>query len=55
MFYVKFSYLIENFFNENGFEIIPVTSMLSDCFFKKGFYNEEFFFKKIKRFCNSKC
>ena len=29
--------LIEGFFNENGFEIIPVTSILKDCFFKKGF------------------
>ena len=27
--------LIEKFFNENGFEIIPVTSMLKDCFFSK--------------------
>ena len=35
--------LIEDFFNENGFEIIPVTSILKDCFFPKGFYNEEFF------------
>jgi len=42
--------LIEDFFNENGFEIIPVTSILKDCFFKKGFYNEEFFSKKLKDF-----
>ena len=47
--------LIEKFFNENGFEIIPVTSMLKDCFFSKGFYKEDFFSKKIKRFCNPKC
>ena len=42
--------LIGQFFNENGFEIIPVSSMLSDCFFTKGFYNEEFFSKKLKDF-----
>ena len=42
--------IIENFFNENGFEIIPVKSMLKDCFFTKGFYKEEFFSKKLKDF-----
>ena len=42
--------LIENFFNENGFEIIPVRSMVKDCFFTKGFYKEEFFSKKFKDF-----
>ena len=42
--------LIEIFFNENGFEIIPVRSMVKDCFFTKGFYKEEFFSKKFKDF-----
>ncbi len=42
--------LVEDFFNENGFEIIPVTFMLKDCFFTKGFYKEEFFSKKFKDF-----
>ncbi len=42
--------LIEKFFNENGFEIIPVKSMLKNCFFTKGFYKEEFFSKKLKDF-----
>ena len=42
--------LIENFFNKNGFEIIPVTSILKDCFFSKGFHREDFFSKKLKDF-----
>ena len=42
--------LIEVFFNENGFEIIPVKFILKDCFFTKGFYKEEFFSKKLKDF-----
>ena len=42
--------LIEKFFNENGFKVIPVTSILKDCFFTKGFYKEEFFSKKLKDF-----
>ncbi len=42
--------LIEKFFNENGFEIIPITSILKDCFFSKGFYKEEYFSKKFKDF-----
>ena len=42
--------LIENFFNENGLEVIPVTSILNDCFFAKGFYSEEFFSTKLKNF-----
>ena len=29
--------LIEHFFNENGFEIIPVSSVLKECYFSKGF------------------
>ena len=41
---------IENFFNENDFEIIPITSILKDCFFTKGFYKEELFSKKLKDF-----
>ena len=42
--------LIEKFFNENGFEIIPVRSVLKECFFTKGFYKEEFFPTKFKDF-----
>ena len=42
--------LIGQFFNENGFEIIPVSSLLKNCFFTKGFYKEEFFSKKLKDF-----
>ena len=42
--------LIEKFFNEHDFEIIPVTLMLKDCFFKKGFHREEFFSEKFKDF-----
>ena len=42
--------LIEKFFNENGFEILPVTSILKECFFSKGFYKEEFFSTKFKDF-----
>ncbi len=42
--------LIEDFFNENGFEIMPVKLMVKECFFTKGFHNEEFFSKKFKDF-----
>ena len=42
--------LVEKFFNENGFEIMPVTSILKDCFFTKGFHREELFTKKLKNF-----
>ena len=42
--------LVENFFNQNGFEIIPITSILKNCFFAKGFYREEFFSTKLKDF-----
>ncbi len=42
--------LIEKFFNENGFEIIPITLILKDCFFTKGFYKEELFSTKLKDF-----
>ncbi len=41
---------IEKFFNENGFDIIPVTSILKDCFFKKGFYREKVYSKKLRDF-----
>ena len=42
--------LIESFFNENGFEILPINSILKDCFFTKGFYEEDLFSKKLKDF-----
>ena len=42
--------LIEKFFNENGFEILPVKSILKNCFFTIGFYEEELFSKKLKDF-----
>ena len=41
---------VQSFFNENGFEILPVTSMLKDCFFSKGFYKEENLSAKLKNF-----
>ncbi len=41
---------IEQFFNENGFDIIPVTSILKNCFFTKGFYKEEQFSTSLKDF-----
>ena len=42
--------LIEKFFNEHDFETIPVTLILKDCFFTKGFHREEIFTKKLKDF-----
>ena len=42
--------LIEKFFNENGFEILPIRSILKDCFFSMGFYKKELFSKKLKDF-----
>ena len=33
--------LIENFFNDHGFEILPIYSIIKDCFFSKGFYLED--------------
>ena len=42
--------LIEKFFYEHDFKIIPVTLILKNCFFNKGFYREEFFSKKFKDF-----
>ena len=41
---------VQKFFNDNGFEILPITSILKDCFFRKGFYREEFFPKNLKEF-----
>ena len=41
--------LIENFFEINGFKILPINSVLKDCFFARGFYGDkfsEFNFKK---------
>ncbi len=32
--------LIQFFFNSNGFEILPVSSILKNCFFPKGFHSE---------------
>ena len=32
--------LIQNFFNKQGFEILPLYSFLKDCFLPKGFYSE---------------
>jgi len=34
--------LIEVFFKKNGFEIIPISSVLKNCFFSKGFYGKNF-------------
>ena len=42
--------LIEKFFNENGFKILPIKDILKDCFFSTGFYKEESFSKKLKEF-----
>ena len=41
---------IEEFFNKNGFKILPVNSILKDCFFSKGFYEEELFPLNFKKF-----
>ena len=41
---------IEKFFNDNGFEILPIKSVLNDCFFNKGFYREEFFSTELKNY-----
>ena len=41
--------LIENFFETNGFKILPINSVFKDCFFARGFYGDkfsEFNFKK---------
>ena len=41
---------VQNFFNDNGFKILPITSILKDCFFSKGFYREDFFSIELKEF-----
>ena len=41
---------IEEFFNKNGFKILPVNSILKDCFFSKGFCEEELFSQNFKNF-----
>ena len=45
---------IQDFFNKNGFEILPVNSILKDCFLHKGFHQEELFSHNFKSFvCES--
>ena len=34
--------IIETFFKTNGFKIIPISSVLKNCFFSKGFYGKNF-------------
>ncbi|MGA0412600.1 MAG: UDP-2,3-diacylglucosamine diphosphatase LpxI domain-containing protein, partial [Candidatus Puniceispirillales bacterium] len=34
--------IIEVFFKNNGFKIIPISSVLKNCFFSKGFYGKNF-------------
>ena len=41
---------VQDFFNKNGFRILPVNSILKDCFFSKGFYEEELFSQTFKKF-----
>ena len=41
---------VQNFFIDNGFKILPVSSILNDCFFTKGFYKEENFSIKLREF-----
>ena len=41
---------IQDFFNNNGFEVLPVYSILKDCFFSKGFYQEQLFSQSLKDF-----
>ena len=31
---------IQEFFNNNGFQLLPINSILKNCFFSKGFFNE---------------
>ena len=44
---------IQDCFNNNGIEILPVNSILKDCFFSKGFSNEELFSDAFKDFVSS--
>ena len=44
---------IQDFFNNNGFELLPVNSILKNCFFSKGFFNEELFSKSFKDFVST--
>ena len=45
---------IQEFFNKNGFKILPVNSILKDCFLHKGFHQEELFSHNFKSFvCES--
>ena len=39
---------IQNFFNKNGFEILPVYSILKNCFLPQGFYQQELFSQNFK-------
>ena len=41
---------IQDFFNKNGFEILPINSILKDCFMPKGFYQENLFSQNLKDF-----
>lgn len=41
---------LQEFFNKNGFKILPINSILKDCFLPKGFYMEEFFSQNFKKF-----
>ena len=41
---------LQEFFHKNGFEVLPVYSVLKDCFFSKGFYQEDTFSQKFKDF-----
>ena len=44
---------IQEFFNNNGFKLLPVNAILKDCFFSKGFFNEESFSKTLKDFVST--
>ncbi len=45
---------IQSFFNKNGFEILPINSILKDCFLPKGFYQEKLVSQNFKEFvCKS--
>ena len=42
--------LIEKFFNDHGFQILPIYSIIKDCFFPKGFYLENQMSLNLKNF-----